>query len=264
MSTKHHLSSAQELYVGAGYDARLFGTNARRGVPVHLLTRVSLGSPIALDADGLIVGATSTELPNNGTITYTTAEDGASPIDNAATPAPSTITTSTGATASVWALDVPRNITATSTTAVADTVFTITGYDYWKVKVVEQFTIAAAASAGAGKKAFAYIESIAIYSAGDITTDTVTVGWGDVLGPAVQVDLEGRRGTGVLQRCAGRFGHGCQRPTRPTRPPPPRAMSVAPWIPTPRRTGALSWCGCTSRILSTPEGLQGCGSQYGG
>ncbi|MCB0247457.1 MAG: hypothetical protein KDI07_02685 [Anaerolineae bacterium] len=180
MSTKHHLSSAQELYVGAGYDALLFGTNGRKGVPVHLLTRVSLGSPIALDADGLIVGATSTELPNNGTITYTTAEDGASPIDT--TPTPSTITTSTGATASVWALDVPRNITATSTSAVADTVFTITGYDYWKVKVVEQFTIAAAASAGAGKKAFAYIESIAIYSAGDITTDTVTVGWGDVLG----------------------------------------------------------------------------------
>ena len=182
MSTKHHLSSAQELYVGAGYDPRLFGTNGRKGVPVHLLTRVSLGSPIALDADGLIVGATSTELPNNGTKTYTTADDGASPIDNVATPAPSTITTSTGATASVWALDVPRNITATSTVAVADTVFTITGYDFWKVKTVEQFTIAAAASAGAGKKAFAYIESIAIYSAGDITTDTVTVGWGDVLG----------------------------------------------------------------------------------
>ena len=48
MSTKHHLSSAQELYVGAGYDARLFGTNARRGVPVHLLTRVSLGSPVVV------------------------------------------------------------------------------------------------------------------------------------------------------------------------------------------------------------------------
>ena len=90
MSTKHHLSSAQELYVGAGYDALLFGTNGRKGVPVHLLTRVSLGSPIALDADGLIVGATSTELPNNGTKTYTTANHGASPIDNVATPTPST------------------------------------------------------------------------------------------------------------------------------------------------------------------------------
>ena len=182
MSTKHHLSSAQELYVGAGYDALLFGTNGRKGAPVHLLTRVSLGSPIALDADGLIVGATSTELPNNATITYTTANHGSSPIDNVATPAPSTITTSTGATASVWALDVPRNITATSTSAVADTVFTITGYDEPKVKVVDQFTIAAGASAGAGKKAMKYIESIAIYSAGDVTTDTVTVGWGDVLG----------------------------------------------------------------------------------
>jgi len=37
-------------------------------------------------------------------------------------------------------------------------------------------------STGAGKKAFKYVSSIAIYSAGNITTDTVTVGTGEVLG----------------------------------------------------------------------------------
>ena len=179
--SKHNISHASELYYGGAYDPVLFGTQERTGAPMRPVSKISLGSPVALDADGMITGATSTELPNAGTITYTTADDGSSPIDNAATPAPSTIMTEDGSV-SVWALDVPRNITATSTTAVADTVFTITGYDVYKQKMVEQFTIAAAGSAAAGKKAFAYIYSIAIYSAGDITTDTVTVGWGDVLG----------------------------------------------------------------------------------
>jgi hypothetical protein len=48
--------------------------------------------------------------------------------------------------------------------------------------MVEQVTIASGQSSGAGKKAFKYISSIAIYSAGDITTDTVKIGTGDVLG----------------------------------------------------------------------------------
>jgi hypothetical protein len=77
---------------------------------------------------------------------------------------------------------VPRNITTTSSSAAADTVFTVTGYDYWKVKMVEAITIASGDSAKAGLKAFAYIESIAIYSAGNTESDTATVGFGDVLG----------------------------------------------------------------------------------
>jgi len=180
---KMHISSADQLYYGGGYDSVVFGTNQRRGVPVHLPTRVNLGSPIAPDTNALIVGCTSTNMPNNSTKTYSAATTGvAAPCNDAGVPTITTITTSTGTTATVWPLDVPRNITTTSSSAAADTVFTITGYDFWKVKMVENITIASGQSATAGKKAFAYIESMAIYSAGDVTSDTATVGFGDVLG----------------------------------------------------------------------------------
>jgi len=181
MATKHNLTHAEQVYVGAGYDAGVFGRNERKGIPVSFMTRVTLGSPAVADADLLIVAATSAELPNNATITYTPATNGTTPTDNAAAEV-ETITTSTGASALVWTLDAARNLAATSTVAVADTVFTFTGYDIYGVKMVEAITIAATASAAVGKKAFKYVESIAIYSAGNITTDIVEVGTGSILG----------------------------------------------------------------------------------
>lgn len=182
MATKHNLSGGDYLFYGRAYDASVFSGNAAKGVPVCFLTRVSLGSPAVGDADLLIDDATSTELPNNSTKTYTPATNGTSPTDNASIPASASIITSTGATATVWTLDAPRNLVFATSTAAADTVFTITGYDVYKVKTVETVTIASGDSTGAGKKAFKYVESIAIYSAGNITTDTITVGTGEVLG----------------------------------------------------------------------------------
>lgn len=182
MTTRHHISHADELYFGAAYLASYHTSDKRGGVKINPITQIALGSPIAADADNLIKDATSTELPNNATKTYTVANDGTSPVDNAARVSNTTITTSTGATASVFVLDVPRNITAATSTAAADTVITVTGYDVYGVKMIETLTIALGASSAAGKKAFKYIESIAIHSAGDITTDTLTVGFGDVLG----------------------------------------------------------------------------------
>ena len=40
---KQNLSAADQLYVGSGYDAGVFGTNQRKGVPIQLPTRVALG-----------------------------------------------------------------------------------------------------------------------------------------------------------------------------------------------------------------------------
>jgi len=182
MATKHHISNASKLYYGGAYDPILHASNERAGVEFTPVIKVSMGSPVALDADGLLVGATSTEMPNAGTKTYTWATDGTSPLDNSATPAPATVVMANGSSALVVALDVPRNITVGTSSAAADTVVTITGYDVYKQKMVESITVAAAASSAAGVKAFAYVESIAIYSAGDVTTDTLNVGWGDVLG----------------------------------------------------------------------------------
>lgn len=186
MTTRHHISHADELYFGNAYLASYHTSDKRGGIGIHPISQISLGSPIAADADNLIKDATSTELPNNSTKTYTVANDGSSPVDNAARVSNTTITTSTGATASVFVLDVPRNITVATSTAAADTVTTVTGYDVYGVKMVEAITVASGDSAAAGKKAFKYVESIAIYSAGDITSDTLTVGFGDVLGLPVK------------------------------------------------------------------------------
>lgn len=182
MATKHHISHASELYFGEATNPVALARNERAGIPLTGITRVSLGSPIAPDADGLIDAATSTELPNNSTITYTPATDGTSPLDNADSPAPVTVNFGNDGNVLVWPLDVPRNITVATTTAAAQTVVTITGYDEYGAKLVETITIALGGTAGAGKKAFKYVASIAIYSAGDITTDTIDIGFGDVLG----------------------------------------------------------------------------------
>jgi hypothetical protein len=182
MATKHTISRAAATFVGSGYDGGVFAKNGRAGVPVSFLTRVSLGTPAVADAERLVKDATSTELPSNATITYTTANAGASPCDDTGNDtAVTTIDTAYG-NKSVWALDVPRNIIATSSVAAAATTITITGYDEYRVKVVETLAIGLGDSAAAGLKAFKWVESVAITSAGDITTDVVDVGFGDVLG----------------------------------------------------------------------------------
>jgi len=187
MATKHSLSSADEQYLGSGYQAKLFATNGRKGVPAHILTKVSLGSPIAPDVDYILDAATSTELPSEaGTVTYTTADDGTSPFDNADSPAVSTITTSTGATASVWALDVPRNISVnvTHSSAIVAMTVVVSGYDVYGQAMAESFSVTATGTTKtvAGKKAFAYVSSIAITAAADASANTLNVGMGDVLG----------------------------------------------------------------------------------
>ena len=184
--SKHNLSRADTLYWGDAYFAQLFATNERVGAPITPLTKLSLGSPATLDTDGLVTAATSTELPDTETVTYTTADDGTTPFDNAATPVVSSITTSTGATASVWALDVPRNVTSVTShgsSVVAMTII-VTGYDVYKVAMSETITVAATGTSqvDATTKAFAYIESYAITAAADAEANTLNMGWGDVLG----------------------------------------------------------------------------------
>lgn len=148
-------------------------------------TKFSLGSPAAVSANALISAATSTELPNNATKTYTTATDNVSPLDGAIA-APASLLMSDGQQHLVWSLDASRNLTAavTHATSVVAMTILISGFDLNKNPLSELLTIAATGTsqAAAGKKAFKYIESYAIVSAGDATTNTLNVGFGDVLG----------------------------------------------------------------------------------
>lgn len=182
--SKHSISRASELYFGDAENAVSYARNGRAGAPFNPLTKVSLGSPVVLDADGIIAAATSTEVPDTATITYTGATDGTSPMDGAIA-APSTVFLN-GADVLVYTLDVPRNVTATVThgsSVVAMTIL-VTGYDEYGMPMSELLTVTATGTskAVAGLKAFKYIYSIALTAAADATTNTVNVGYGDVLG----------------------------------------------------------------------------------
>lgn len=132
---------------------------------------VDLGSPITLDANGLIVAATGAELPNAETVTYTPDNAGASPVDGAN---------------QTWELDVPRNVTAavTHATSVVAMTVTVTGKDVYGATMVEDLAIAATgvSQTADGKKAFASIDSIAFTAAGNAEANTANIGFGDVLG----------------------------------------------------------------------------------
>lgn len=184
MALKHHLSHAGQLYFGAAYKAKAFATNERPGVPFNPITKVDLGSPVVLDADAIIAAATSTELPDTTTITYTGATDGTSPMDGAIA-APSTVFLD-GADRVVYVLDVPRNITVavTHSSSVVAMTITVSGYDLYGEPMSEALSITAGTTSktAAGKKAFKYVRSIALTAAADATANTLNLGYGDVLG----------------------------------------------------------------------------------
>lgn len=165
---RHNLSAADKLFFGQSQIAAKH--DSIRGIPLHPVTFVDLGSPAALDADAVVVAATSTELPNATTITYT-FPGSASPIDGVRADG---------------IIDKPRNITAAATHASAVVAMTllITGKDENNVTMSEQLSISAGGTSqtATGKKAFKTLTSIAITSAGNATTNTLDMGFGDTLG----------------------------------------------------------------------------------
>lgn len=120
---------------------------------------IDLGSPLVADADGIAASQS--------------VAAGASFVLNGAT-----VTVSNG----IATLDVPRNVTASWTTA---SVLTITGRDALGNVVVEK---SASGTSHTGTKAFKQITSIS--STASITS--ATVGYGDVLGLPVAVEKVGQ------------------------------------------------------------------------
>jgi len=147
------------------------GVGAAQNFELAPFVEVNLGAPIAADNDAIIYAATGSELPNGGSITYTTANIGTSPCDGAN---------------QTWVLDVPRNIytvTTHSSSVVAMTVL-VQGQDQYGVSMSEQISVPATGTSQTvqGKKAFKKILSITITATGDATTNTFNLGFGDVLG----------------------------------------------------------------------------------
>ena len=176
---KHHLTGAGQLYFGDGYQGGLASRNDRHGAEFMPITKIDLGSPIIADTNALIVAATTTELPDTETVTYTFPAVSASPQDGA---------NLTGI------LDFPRNITCLTThgsSIVAMTVL-ITGLDEFGETMTETITIAATGTSevDVGLKAFKSLTTIAITAVADAEANTLNMGFGDVLGLPYKLEGE--------------------------------------------------------------------------
>jgi hypothetical protein len=174
--TAHHLSHAGSLFYGAAHYGA--SSNERRGAPITPLYLVELGSPVVGDIDALIKAATSTELPDTETVTYTFPASAVSPTD--------------GVLSATGVLDVPRNINMTTThgsSIVAMTV-TVTGTDVYGEALVETVEVAATGTSAtdSGLKAFKTVTSIAITAAANAEANTINIGFGDVLGLPYRID----------------------------------------------------------------------------
>ena len=175
---RHNITNADDLFSGEAYYGP--ANSGLRGIPLTPLALINLGAPIVGDTNALIVAATSTELPDTETVTYTFPVVSASPQD--------------GANVS-GVLDFPRNITCLTThgsSIVAMTVL-VTGTDEYGVSMSELITIAATGTSEVddGLKAFLTVTSIAITAASDAEANTLNMGFGDVLGLPYRVDSGG-------------------------------------------------------------------------
>lgn len=179
MGTKHHITSAAQLYYGDGYHPGIFNDNARKGAEMTPIVKIDLGAPIVGDPNALIVAATSTELPDTETVTYTFPVATASPQDGV---------NLTGI------MDVPRNITSITShgsSVVAMTIL-VTGTDTYGEAMSELLTVAATGTSQAadGAKAFKTVTSIAVTAAADAEANTLNMGFGDVLGLPYKLEGE--------------------------------------------------------------------------
>lgn len=165
----HRITVAEDVRSGAANSA----DRTKVGVPLFNVVYDDLGLPAVGANNTLINASTSTENPNNTTITYTFTGTaiGVSPQDG---------TLSTGIA------DVARNVVAVVTHASSIVAMTIlvTGRDVYGATMSELLTVTATGTSKTvnGKKAFKRITSIALTSAGDSTSNTVGIGFGDVLG----------------------------------------------------------------------------------
>lgn len=155
MTTRHTISTAEELYAGACNNGG-YSPDGRPGLQLSHLFFFNLGAPATLDVDGICDGTT-------------VATDAATAI---------TLLTDT--------MDVPRTLTVDSTDDTeVDGVVTITGTDFHGLPVVEAITANGTTAVG-GKKAFKTLSTISV--AACTSAGTIDIGWANIFGLPVRVD----------------------------------------------------------------------------
>ncbi len=185
----HHLTAAANVYRGgATFPPAMAAQDGRRGRRDSGPSYRAILAPIAIIAAGILNGATGALLPNIGTITYTPATDNVAPLNNAGRPA--TVTKLFPGSGNVgvlaYVLDQPRNLIFNGTHGASLIAMTlvVNGFDEWLIPITEQFAITATGTTKTvnGKKAFKYITSMAITSAGNAQANTANLGVGNVFG----------------------------------------------------------------------------------
>lgn len=146
-------------------------TDEFRAPVYNLMHFHNFGAVTAKVIDGLIKAATTAELPNVGTKTYSFTNQNTSPVDG---------------TLDDGIFLTPRNIVTTVTHASSVVAMNITwnGLDYYGKVMSELHVITATGTTKTvtGKKAFSKVTSVSIVSAGNATTNTMNAGSGDLIG----------------------------------------------------------------------------------
>jgi len=156
--SKHHITSASEVFQGAANYAPLLDDNeGRRGAPITFMTKVDLGTPIVADPDGISDGHDGSA----ATGSLTVAIDG------------------TLASAGVVTLDTPRTLSI-DTDSAGDTSqsITVTGTDVYGEVLVETIDFNGT-TAVVGLKAFKTITAATLSAA---LTSECDLGTTDALG----------------------------------------------------------------------------------
>lgn len=148
MTTKHHLTHAEELFWGAAYHPGAYAQHGRKGAQITPPLWHSI-VPDTADADGVIASQSIS-----------------------ATTGPATGINGALASGGVATFDVPRNVVASWTTTA---VMTVTGTDVYGATLVES---SASGTTMTGKKAFKTVTAVAV----SVNVTLATVGTGDVLG----------------------------------------------------------------------------------
>lgn len=148
---KHHLTSADNVFVGRAYHPGVHARHGACGAPISNITQVSLGTPLLADTDAVAGTQDGTALNGSTPVVLTAAE---------------------------VTLDVPRNVTITSAGDDSGITFTVNGRDEYGMAMTEVIT-GANAGLASGKKAFKVVTRIQPSAA---AAGNVSAGFGDVLG----------------------------------------------------------------------------------
>jgi len=187
---RHNLTRADEIFRGdVVHQGRHSG---RPGLEIAHLFPKMWGAIATADAEAIMKDATSTELPNNSTVTYLASTgDGASPLDAVGRLATTTLQYA-GVSYTAYVIPTPRNMSMAVThgSSIVAMSATIYGFDEYMEPMTETLSVTAGTTSktATGKKAFKWVWKITLNSASDATANTADIGTGVLIGFPVRVD----------------------------------------------------------------------------